>query len=122
VAKLLQGLAPRAGEQALAIAAPYAAAVLEAMGLVGTRVDGEDPTAVSGRYQVVVCEGAVTEPPAAWTEALAANGRLGVVVRDGPVGRAMLYVPADGGVGRRDLFDTAPPLMAGFEPKAAFAF
>ena len=33
VAKLLQGLRPRAGERALAIAAPYAAAVLAAMGL-----------------------------------------------------------------------------------------
>src|SRR5579863_7111919 len=34
VAKLLQALKPRPGERALAIAAPYAAAVLEAMGLV----------------------------------------------------------------------------------------
>ena len=47
VAKLLQALNPRPGERALAIAAPYAAAVLEAMGEAGYRrvlerqVDGE---------------------------------------------------------------------------------
>ena len=26
------------------------------------------------------------------------------------------------GVGRRDLFDCAPPIMAGFEPQTAFSF
>ena len=40
VAKLLQALKPMPGEQALAIAAPYAAAVLETMGLTVERLDG----------------------------------------------------------------------------------
>jgi len=122
VAKLLQAIRPRASERALAIAAPYAAAVMEAMGLVVTRRD-DDLTAPEKDYDVVLCEGAVCEVPGAWREALAQpGGRLGVVVRRGPVGRAQLYVPADGGVGARDLFDCAPPIMAGFGPKRAFAF
>ena len=93
VAKLLHALRPRAGERALAIAAPYAAAVLERMGLSVTRLDGKDLTAVSGTWPIIVCEGAVTpRPPAAWLAALAPEGRLAVVEREGPSGRAMLYL------------------------------
>ena len=123
VAKLLQAIRPRAGERALAIAAPYAAAVLEAMGLAVARRDEGDLAAPSPRFDVVICEGAVSEVPRAWCEALEVpNGRLGVVVRQGPVGRAKVYVPADGGFGALDVFDCSPPFMAGFEPKPAFAF
>ena len=42
LAKLLQALEPRAGERALAIAAPYAAAALESMGVAVTRQDDHD--------------------------------------------------------------------------------
>ena len=59
MAKLLQGLRPRAGERALAIAAPYAAAVLEHMGLAVTRMDGPDLKAVTGTWPLIVCEGGV---------------------------------------------------------------
>src|SRR5580658_7959848 len=71
VAKLIQALKPRAGERALAIAAPYAAAVLEAMGLTVTRLDEGDITQAQGHYDIVVCEGAVAKVPAPWCEALA---------------------------------------------------
>ena len=64
VAKLLQALGPRAGERALAIAAPYAAAVLEDIGLVVDRHDGEDLLAApAGPYDLVICEGGVTTAP-----------------------------------------------------------
>jgi protein-L-isoaspartate(D-aspartate) O-methyltransferase len=127
VAKLLQAIRPLAGEQALAIAAPYAAAVMEAMGVAVTRQDaggleGSDQAAVNGQYAIVVCEGAVTKAPAAWTDALLVGGRLGCVERLGPIGRAVLYLRSERDVGRRDLFDCAPPIMAGFEPKPAFSF
>ena len=127
VAKLLQGVRPKAGERALAICAPYAAAVMAAMGLEVTRLDEGDLTAPSlvgsgGPYDVVVCEGAVTAVPPAWCDVLAPGGRLGVVERHGQVGRAELYLRSERDVGRRDLFDCAPPLMAGFEPAAAFTF
>src|SRR5207253_2599355 len=46
VSKLLQALRPMPGERALAIAAPYAAAVLERLGLTVTRQDGDDLTQV----------------------------------------------------------------------------
>jgi protein-L-isoaspartate(D-aspartate) O-methyltransferase len=122
VAKLLQGLKPRPGEAALAIAAPYAAAVLEAMGLAVTRMDGADLGSPSGRWSLIVCEGAVSRAPEAWLTAIAPGGRLGVVERSGPAGRAMLHVRSEAGVGSRPLFDAAPPVMAGFEREPGFVF
>jgi protein-L-isoaspartate(D-aspartate) O-methyltransferase len=123
IGKLLQALRPHPGERALAIAAPYAAAVMEAIGLAVTRLDGEDLTHPAGAYDVVICEGAVAEVPQGWLAVLARPGaRLGAVERTGPVGRALLYLRAESGVGRRDLFDCGPPIMAGFEPQSAFTF
>jgi protein-L-isoaspartate(D-aspartate) O-methyltransferase len=121
VAKLLQALRPMPGERALAIAAPYAAAVLEAMGLSVAAVDAADELP-PGPFQLIVCEGAVGRAPAAWTAALAPGGRLGVVERDGPVGKACLYLKADDGLGRRELFDATPPVLAGLEAQHGFAF
>ena len=123
VAKLLQELRPQPFERALAIAAPYAAAVLEAIGLEVTRVDGEDLTSLpAGEYDVIVCEGAVAQAPAAWIEALAPNGRLGVIEREGPVGKGVVYGRAGESVGRRVLFDATPPVLPGFARERRFAF
>ncbi|HLI66463.1 MAG TPA: protein-L-isoaspartate O-methyltransferase [Caulobacteraceae bacterium] len=121
VAKLIYATRPAAGERALAIAAPYAAAVLEAMGLSVIRCDPD--SAPAGAFDVIVCEGAVsTAPPPAWIDALAPGGRLGVVVRDGRVGRAWLFQRTHDGVGSRAVFDAGPPVMRGFEAKAGFVF
>lgn len=123
VGKLLQVLKPREGEKALAIAAPYAAAVLEAMGLSVTRLEGDDlKAAPAGTFDVIVCEGAVAVAPKAWQDALAVGGRLGVIERNGPVGRAAIYLRAEDGVGRRQAFDASPPMLAGFEVEAGFSF
>src|SRR4051812_5625957 len=109
VAKLLQALRPQAGERALAIAAPYAAGVLETLGLSVQQVQGDRPEPPAGaEFDIIVCEGAVAETPRAWLAALAEGGRLGAVERDGPVGKAMVYVRADDGVGRRSVFDATP--------------
>jgi protein-L-isoaspartate(D-aspartate) O-methyltransferase len=121
VAKLLQALRPMPGDRALAIGAPYAAAVIEQLGVPVTRVEPGD-VLPAGEFDIIVCEGGVACAPEAWTVALATNGRLGVVERDGPVGTACLYVRADDGVGRRDLFDAFPPVLAGFERSRGFAF
>src|SRR5580658_9764050 len=102
VAKLLQALKPKAGESALAISAPYAAAVLEQMGLAVTQIDAGEQ--VSGAWSVVICEGAVAEVPEAWKAVLAPGGRLGAVERTGPVGRAKLFVRTDQAIGVRTLF------------------
>jgi protein-L-isoaspartate(D-aspartate) O-methyltransferase len=121
VAKLLQAVRPRPLESALAIAAPYAAEILGLIGLAITRLDGPDLTEVAGEWDVIVCEGAVAKAPAAWISALAPGGRLGVVERDGPVGRAMIYLRTEHSVGARPVFDCTPPIMAGFEPVRGFA-
>jgi protein-L-isoaspartate(D-aspartate) O-methyltransferase len=123
VAKLLQALHPQPLERALAIAAPYAAAVLEHMGLSVDRLDGDDlKTPPGGGYDIIICEGAVAQAPAAWIEALGPDGRLGVVERDGPVGKAAVYVRTGQGAGRRELFDSTPPVLPGFAREPKFAF
>src|SRR3954471_12696936 len=64
VGKLLQALRPMPGERALAIAAPYAAAVIETLGVPVTALDGDDLTQVGeGTYDLIVCEGAVGRAP-----------------------------------------------------------
>ena len=122
VSKLLQATRPRAGERALALSAPYAALVLAALGLEVTTRDAAQSAPIAGGYDVVICEGAVAKAPAAWTEVLRSGGRLAVVERDGPVGHAMLYVRDGETVGARPLFDSTPPVLAGFEPRRAFVF
>ena len=118
-----RALRPKAGERALAIAAPYAAAVMTAMGLSVTRLDdGADLTAVSGEWPLIVCEGAVSEVPESWLAAIAPGGRLGVVRRAGPTGQALICLRSEAGVGMRPLFDCAPPIMAGFETQRGFVF
>jgi len=124
VAKLLQAVRPMPGERALAVAAPYAAAVLERLGLDVTPLDEGDlsqPPA-DGAYDLIVCEGAVGRVPGAWLSALALRGRLGVIERDGPVGKACIYLRTEDGVGRREVFDATPPVMAGFAAEHGFAF
>ena len=121
---MLQALRPMSGERALAIAAPYAALVLEAMGLdVARREDGDLAAPIEGLYDVIVSEGAVAiAPPESWTRALARDGRLAVAVRDGRVGVLRLYQRGEDGVGWRAVFDAAPPVLPGFEAKVGFVF
>ncbi len=123
VSKLLQALKPKTGERALALAAPYAALVLEAMGLVVERQEGDDLKSLPGaNYDLIVVEGAVTRAPDAWLKALAPGGRLAVIEREGPTGKAALYMRAEDGIGRRVLFDAMASLLPGFEPETGFAF
>ncbi len=123
LSKLLQALKPKTGERALALAAPYAALVLEAIGLDVTRQDEGDLKSPNGSsYDLIIVEGAVTHAPDAWLAALAPGGRLGVIEREGPTGKAIIYVRADDGVGRRPLFDAMASILVGFEPEPGFAF
>ena len=122
-AKLLQAVRPRPGERALAIAAPYLAVVLEAMGLEVDRLDEGDLTApAGGPYDVIVCEGAVSEAPAGWLSAIGHRGRLGVIERKGTVGKARVYLMGDGALGAREAFDAMAPMLPGFEARTQFAF
>lgn len=143
VAKLLHALDARAGETALAMAGPYAAAVLARVGLTVTaqeadaavfEVAGEALAEAgvqtvtaplndtpSGEYDVIISEMAVPLRPEAWLKALKVGGRLAVVERTGPAGKAVLYVRGREGFSRRELFDSNPPVMAEMSPPMIFA-
>lgn len=143
LSKLLMALDLRAGETALAIAAPYAAAVLAQMGLKVTAQEADAGvldvvapalaeagveavvapfTRPAGEgYDLIVSEAAVPVRPEAWLVALKVGGRLAVVERSGPAGKAVLYVKGASGLSRRELFDSAPPVLADLAPEPAFA-
>ena len=59
--------------------------------------------------------------PDAWLDALKVGGRLAVVERAGPAGKAVLYIKGPAGLSRRELFDAAPPVLDGMAPDPAFA-
>lgn len=143
LSKLLMALEPRPGETALAVAGPYAAAVLARMGLKVTAQEADpavldvtraalDEAGVAGvtapftgahggDYDLIVSEAATPVRPDAWLNALKTGGRLGVVERDGPVGKAVLYVKGPTGLSRRELFDATPHVLAELAPAPAFA-
>lgn len=142
VGKLLQALDARAGETALAIAAPYAACVLARMGLTVTAQEADAAVfdvigdALSGcgvtpvvapfrqptgeGYDLIISEAAVGGRAEAWLKALRVGGRLAVVERNGPAGKAVLYVKGAAGVSRRELFDAAPPMLKEMTPEPVF--
>jgi protein-L-isoaspartate(D-aspartate) O-methyltransferase len=144
VAKLLQFARPIAGETALAIAAPYAAAILAVIGLKVTAQEADPKAAallapVLDAYGVepavgdllrparsgvdlIICEAAVTRVPDAWLAALADDGRIAAVERDGPVGRGWVLRRTAAGASRGAGFDATPPYLPGFEPQVVFQF
>lgn len=143
LSKLLMALQPRAGEKALAVAGPYAGAVLRAMGLEVTAQEADpavleavsdalDEAGVEGvsapfgqpvgaDYDLIVSEAAVPVRPETWLDALKVGGRLAVVERAGPAGKAVLYIKSPSGLSRRELFDAAPPVLPDMTPEPAFA-
>ncbi|HEV2082720.1 MAG TPA: protein-L-isoaspartate O-methyltransferase [Brevundimonas sp.] len=144
VAKMLQFAVPRDGERALAVAGPYAAAVLSRMGLkvtaqeadpavfdvVGAALEEQGVTTVVApldqphgeSWDLIVSEAGVPVRPEAWLNALKPGGRAVLVERDGPVGHAVLYVRGEqGGLSRRELFDAAPPVLEALRPAPVFA-
>lgn len=143
LSKLLMALDARPGETALAMAAPYAAAVLARLGLDTTAQESDGAVfdvvgevlaeegvrtvtaplnaPAAGGFDVIVCEGAVPGRVEAWLAALNVGGRMAVVERTGPVGKAVLYVRGEQGVSRRELFNAAPPMLAELSPLPIFA-
>ncbi|WKL56838.1 protein-L-isoaspartate O-methyltransferase [Asticcacaulis sp. ZE23SCel15] len=144
ISKLMHALSPKAGESVLAIAAPYAGAVLAYAGLnvtvqeedartfaivepylkrLGVKTQGQPfATPVTGEYDIVIVEGAVSTVPDAWLKALKPGGRLGVVVRTSAMGKAMVYSQLDSGVSSREAFDSSPSILPGFEATKSFVF
>jgi len=73
-------------------------------------------------FDVIFVNGAVDQPPEAWLAQLAEGGRLAVVVSEGPVGRARIYSRSGGKTAWRSPFESAAPLLPGFERPARFSF
>lgn len=143
LSKLLMALGAKPGERALAIAGPYAGAVLARMGLKVTAQEADAAvfevvgpvladegvqtvvaplTAPSGDgYDIIVSECAVPGRPEAWLAALKVGGRLAVVERSSAAGKAVLYVRGEQGVSRRELFNAAPQVLAELQPEPTFA-
>ncbi|KQY75081.1 protein-L-isoaspartate O-methyltransferase [Brevundimonas sp. Root1423] len=143
LSKLLMALDAKPGETALAIAAPYGAAVLARLGLAVTAQEADDAVfGVTGAvlaeegvhtvvaplstpsgegYDLIVSEAGVPGRPEAWLNALKIGGRMAVVERGGPVGKAVLYIRGEQGVSRRELFDSTPPVLTDLAPEPAFA-
>jgi protein-L-isoaspartate(D-aspartate) O-methyltransferase len=107
------GFATKAGERLAEIGANNAVVV---EGDLKAGVPGQGP------FDVIFVNGAVAKTPAVWFDQLADGGRLAVIERDGPVGRARIYTKARGHVGERAVFEAAPPYLGGFEPEGGFVF
>lgn len=149
--KLIQALAPKAGERGLEIAGAtgYGAAVLARCGVETTLLEqnaelnfaavaaigacGIDNVQTASTeitagwadlapYNVIMLNGSTEVVPDAWIGQLAEGGRLGVIVRSGPAGHARLYTKAGGVTSYRVIFDAAPPLAPGLAAKPQFAF
>ncbi|OKS47014.1 protein-L-isoaspartate O-methyltransferase, partial [Pseudomonas syringae pv. actinidiae] len=143
VAKLLQAADAREGEKALAIAAPYAAAVLARMGLAVTAQESDaavfdvvgQALAAEGvattvqplsqpagqDWDLIVSEGGIEALPESWGAALRPGGRMVVVERRGAIGKAALFVKSPEGLSRRELFDSSPAVLAELTPAPTFA-
>jgi protein-L-isoaspartate(D-aspartate) O-methyltransferase len=151
-AKLLQLLAPMAGERVLVVASGvgYGAAVLAACGARVTALE-DDPAllalarsalaafapgvtqvvgplgagwAADGPYDAVLIEGTVTAPPAAMVAQLKQEtGRLVTVLRaGGGLGQAVLGEVTSAGLQMRPAFDCATPPIPSLIPKPEFTF
>jgi len=151
LAKLIAALAPTSGDRAIELAGAtgYGAAVLsrlcasavahdpdpdlslaaraafEAIGLDNLKtVTGPvaDGWLDDGPYDVILLNGGAEIVPEAWLSQLAANGRLGVIVRQGAAGSARIYTRTGDVSAYRVAFDAAPPVAPGLIKPPAFAF
>jgi protein-L-isoaspartate(D-aspartate) O-methyltransferase len=143
LSKLLMAAAPKPLERALVMVGTYAAAVLGEMGLEVTVQDPDaEALAIAAQtltaigvtaveapldrprtdgWDLIVSEAAVPARPEAWLESLRIGGRAVLVERNGPVGKAMLYVRTADGFSRRQLFDATPPVLDELRPEPAFS-
>lgn len=73
-------------------------------------------------FDVIVIGGAVELVPEALAGQLSPQGRLVCVLREGPVGKGMIYRAGAGVLSGRSVFNAAAPLLPGFAKPRAFAF
>lgn len=73
-----------------------------------------------GPYNVIFVNGAIQDVPAAWTDQLAEGGRLVVYVAGAGLPAARVYTRAGGKTAWRGPFESAVPVLPGFEKAASF--
>jgi len=151
LAKLIQNLAPKAGERALELAGAtgYGAAVLAACCAEVTTLDPDPNLSFAARaalesagitnvktvsqpapegwadsapYDLILLNGAAEFTPDAWFQQLAPGGRLGVIVKSGAAGAARIYTRTGDAIAYRSAFDAAPPVAPGLERAPSFQF
>ena len=73
-------------------------------------------------FDVIMVNGSVYEPAQTWIDQLGEKGRLAVFVRDGDVGKAIVFTKANKKIGRHTFFNAAPPFLPGCESATNFIF
>lgn len=106
---------------------PAAAAVRNALARSGDKAEVlagslRAGAAAKGPFNVIFVNGAVEDVPQAWIDQLADGGRLAVVVTEGVVRRARIYVRSGGKTAWRAPFESAAPTLPGFEKAEVFRF
>lgn len=111
--------------EADARAADALKATLASAGVAGVVVKSGDLKAglpAVGPFNVIWVNGAVEVVPDAWLNQLAEGGRLGVVIRDGGIGRATIFTRSGGRSAARTPFEAAVAPLPGFERAEEFRF
>jgi protein-L-isoaspartate(D-aspartate) O-methyltransferase len=101
-----------------------AAELLPQLGASARVVQGRlaDGCAARAPYDVIFVNGAAEQAPDALLAQLEENGRLVIVLRNGPQGRAHLFVREHGRAGSRPDFDATVPVLSGFQKEKEFVF
>ena len=103
----------------VATAALEHAEVDNAVVLTGPLPDG---MAEEGPYDAILINGAIEIEPTALLDQLKDGGRLVAVQIEDGYGRAKQWRRLEGGSAARVIFDTAAPLLPGFEQEHSFTF
>ena len=121
--RLLSEAAPRPGERALVVGAGsgYAAAVLEAIGLSVTSIDGPDG-GEGAPVDLILIDGAVAAVPQALVDRLADNGRLVTALHSGGISRLSIGRAVAGRLGLRSIVDAGVSRLPQFDAPRAFTF
>lgn len=101
-----------------------AAELLPSLGVRAPVVQGRlaDGWAAGAPYDLIFINGAAEQVPDVLLSQLAEDGRLVIVLRGGPQGRAHLFVREHGRVGSRPDFDANVPVLSGFQKAKDFVF
>ena len=121
--RLLSELAPRAGERALVVGAAsgYSAALLQAIGLEVSSIDGPDAGEGDG-VDLILVDGAVDYLPQPLIDRLVEGGRLAAALRDRGVSRLVVGRCVAGRLGLRTIVDADVAPLPQFERTREFTF